>query len=372
MATITATRKAYKATGATTDCMCTRIVRPDGQVFRFTSAAEDLNITHKIDAEGEFVALASPVVYSAVQATSSSAFGVTENQPGMIDVEGVLSAFGFERDSIISGLWDRSRVYLFWTNYIFPFEDEEKITTGYWGEVTLIDGRYVAKFTSLIDLMNIPVGRRHTKNCAVDFGGDECKVPLDVDTWLPNSPVNAADDRDASILYLGGATSAIVKPTTPGGLWFRCTTTGNTGATEPAWPTVVGATVTDDDVVWTAIAANTITTTIDTVLASNSLRLAIDTPSPSHFATGYLEFLDGDNIGNKIMIISSTHFEIRLAFPPLKPLKVGDQVKLIAGCTKRKSGDCITRFHNVANFRGFPDVPDQSTVLSPTNIPKVI
>jgi len=37
-------------------------------------------------------------------------------------------------------------------------------------------------------------------------------------------------------------------------LSYQCTTAGTTGASEPAWPTTLGATVTDGGVVWTAVA----------------------------------------------------------------------------------------------------------------------
>lgn len=42
-----------------------------------------------------------------------------------------------------------------------------------------------------------------------------------------------------------------VHPTTSNGLFYRCTTAGTTGATEPTWPTPLGSTVTDGTVVWT-------------------------------------------------------------------------------------------------------------------------
>ena len=45
--------------------------------------------------------------------------------------------------------------------------------------------------------------------------------------------------------------SAIV----PTGLVFECTTAGTTGATEPPFGTDVGSTVTDNNVVWTAISS---------------------------------------------------------------------------------------------------------------------
>ena len=39
------------------------------------------------------------------------------------------------------------------------------------------------------------------------------------------------------------------------GLWFRCTTAGTSASSEPAWPTDIGSTVTDNTCVWTAISS---------------------------------------------------------------------------------------------------------------------
>ena len=41
----------------------------------------------------------------------------------------------------------------------------------------------------------------------------------------------------------------------PSGLVFKCTTAGTTAGSEPAWPTDIGSTVTDNSVVWTAVSA---------------------------------------------------------------------------------------------------------------------
>ena len=41
----------------------------------------------------------------------------------------------------------------------------------------------------------------------------------------------------------------------PSGLFFRCSTAGTSGSSEPAWPNMVGDTVTDGTCVWTAIAS---------------------------------------------------------------------------------------------------------------------
>lgn len=63
-----------------------------------------------------------------------------------------------------------------------------------------------------------------------------------VAAWASSTAFSVGDIRRASTVQ-------------PSGLWFRCTTAGTSGSTQPSWPTDVGSTVTDGTVVWTAIAS---------------------------------------------------------------------------------------------------------------------
>lgn len=48
----------------------------------------------------------------------------------------------------------------------------------------------------------------------------------------------------------------VIRPSTLNGRLYECTTAGTTGNAEPAWSTIVGATVTDGTVVWTCLAGS--------------------------------------------------------------------------------------------------------------------
>ncbi len=63
-----------------------------------------------------------------------------------------------------------------------------------------------------------------------------------VAAWLANTAFSVGDIRRASADQ-------------PSGLFFRCSTAGTSGSSEPAWPNMVGDTVTDGTCVWTAIAS---------------------------------------------------------------------------------------------------------------------
>lgn len=45
------------------------------------------------------------------------------------------------------------------------------------------------------------------------------------------------------------------------------------------------------------------------------------------------------------------------------PIAPGDRVRLTAGCDKRAE-TCRLRFHNLMNFRGFPDIPGEDWLMS--------
>lgn len=52
-----------------------------------------------------------------------------------------------------------------------------------------------------------------------------------------------------------------------------------------------------------------------------------------------------------------------LAQPFYYPIEVGDMLRVRVGCRKRFNEDCIAKFGNGKNFRGFPHVPQKSTVM---------
>lgn len=81
---------------------------------------------------------------------------------------------------------------------------------------------------------------------------------------LPRGTVVAKDSNGAMATYEPGLATAatwvattaatlgtLKKPTVSNGHYYRATTGGTTGGTQPTWPTTANATVTDGTVVWT-------------------------------------------------------------------------------------------------------------------------
>ncbi|ALK08997.1 DUF2163 domain-containing protein [Blastochloris viridis] len=81
------------------------------------------------------------------------------------------------------------------------------------------------------------------------------------------------------------------------------------------------------------------------------------------FAFGTCTFLSGANTGAATEILSHVGQSVTLFTPMPRPIAVGDQVRLAAGCDKTIE-TCHARFGNVLNFRGEPHIPGNDKVFS--------
>jgi hypothetical protein len=82
------------------------------------------------------------------------------------------------------------------------------------------------------------------------IGGSTAKKALGTLGKTKNPKEATATTWTASTAYLVGD---VVKPTTPNGFIYECTTAGTSGGTQPTWATTAGATVNDGTAQWVAI-----------------------------------------------------------------------------------------------------------------------
>ncbi|KRW98067.1 DUF2163 domain-containing protein [Paracoccus sp. MKU1] len=84
------------------------------------------------------------------------------------------------------------------------------------------------------------------------------------------------------------------------------------------------------------------------------------------FAFGFLEWTGGANAGRAAEIMlhekASGVVTITLLEAPVRPIAGGEGFTIRAGCDKR-SATCAAKFSNIVNFRGFPHIPGQDTVI---------
>lgn len=107
------------------------------------------------------------------------------------------------------------------------------------------------------------------------------------------------------------------------------------------------------------------TTTIETITRSNTFTIADDSKDTDFYNNGTIEFLTGQNAGRKYTVKSwdKTTKTIVIQIPTNYPIAIGDQVKVFAGCSKYK-GDCVIKFNNYVNYRGFYDIPGIDFIIS--------
>jgi hypothetical protein len=84
------------------------------------------------------------------------------------------------------------------------------------------------------------------------------------------------------------------------------------------------------------------------------------------FTLGRLTWTSGANADRTAEVAShdvvAGERRFTLLEAPVRPIVLGDAFVVVAGCDKRVE-TCRDRFANVVNFRGFPHIPGQDTVI---------
>ena len=88
--------------------------------------------------------------------------------------------------------------------------------------------------------------------------------------------------------------------------------------------------------------------------------------APGWFRFGTLTWTSGPNAGRRAEVLGDDRSDgiavITLLEAPIRPIGAGDGFIIRAGCDKRIA-NCSAKFGNVVNFRGFPHIPGQDTIL---------
>ncbi|SUZ33222.1 hypothetical protein ROE7235_02991 [Roseibaca ekhonensis] len=86
----------------------------------------------------------------------------------------------------------------------------------------------------------------------------------------------------------------------------------------------------------------------------------------SWFTFGTVEWTSGANAGRRAEVLAHDLLDgiavLTLLEAPVRAIVEGDVFTIRAGCDKRVE-TCSAKFSNVANFRGFPHIPGQDTIL---------
>ncbi len=84
------------------------------------------------------------------------------------------------------------------------------------------------------------------------------------------------------------------------------------------------------------------------------------------FDHGVLTWTSGPNAGRQAEVTlhgkSGSAVSLSLLEAPVYAIATGHAFTIVAGCDKQHA-TCFQKFSNIVNFRGFPDIPGQDTVL---------
>lgn len=144
---------------------------------------------------------------------------------------------------------------------------------------------------------------------------------------------------------------------------------GQSGSTEPTWPTTLGATITVGSLTYLTVRALETTGEVTGIYGHANCTGVLFRPdlyADGYFTYGVMEWLTGENSGVRTEIhrhskVGADNFELLEAMP--YAIQVGDTFKVLAGCDKTRT-TCRTKFDNLFNHRGFPDLPTEDRALA--------
>jgi hypothetical protein len=154
-----------------------------------------------------------------------------------------------------------------------------------------------------------------------------------------------------------------------GNVAFQAITDGVTGTTEPTWDTLLGNTTVDNTVTWKAITRFAFEGTVAGAAdQGRSITPSGIVESAGFFDGGLLTWETGKNAGRSMEIKAWTGGVFKLFSRPFYLPQPGDRFVAHPGCDKTRA-TCKTKFSNLLNFRGEPDVPGQDKYYSSPNAP---
>lgn len=382
------------------------LTRRDGVKFGFTSHDQPFTL--------------DGIEYKPTNSFSGSA-SVSRNNLS-VDNMTVLALMGDEITDadLRGGVYENAKVELFWCRPDKPEWGRMDIQGGTIGEIKIKNLDYEAELRSVSQKLQQPFGRVYTTECDTQFGSPRCGVNVDAPVWAPNSTYAATIAGDALI-------GAIVRPSVYNGFWYECVTAptpvstetpfnslplglrnyftgksgpfeliaqlfaqellgsvgvggivadpvlnivyGNSGTTEPTWPTTLGQTVVDGQVTWKAILAREMQGTVSSTF--NRARFEardLAWVDDRYFQYGVVTWTSGLNEGFRMEVRqhrkgTGANFDLLEAMP--FAIEPGDTFTVSPGCAKTRPA--CKGWNNIANFQGFPDMPTEDKALATPN-----
>lgn len=112
-----------------------------------------------------------------------------------------------------------------------------------------------------------------------------------------------------------------------------------------------------------ALAGFTVSATVDEVTNNQTFKASTLSQAAGWFTGGEVIWTSGNNAGRRMEVKEFASTQVVLALPMGKSIQVGDTFNIVAGCDKTREA-CQSKFSNIINFRGEPDVPGTDKLLT--------
>jgi uncharacterized phage protein (TIGR02218 family) len=104
------------------------------------------------------------------------------------------------------------------------------------------------------------------------------------------------------------------------------------------------------------------TSAVASVISNAVFTTTSPTTSNTYFKGGVLTWTSGLNDGKSMEVKEFIVNDVELVLPMGNSITIGDTFTVVAGCDKTRD-TCLTKFNNLVNFRGFPDLPGQDKIF---------
>ncbi len=111
------------------------------------------------------------------------------------------------------------------------------------------------------------------------------------------------------------------------------------------------------------LATFTVTGSVTAVTSSRIFTDSIRAEAAGYFDGGLITWTGGLNATYQMEVKTFAAGVISLQQAMPNAITLGDTYSMSAGCDKLRS-TCVSKFNNVVNFRGFPDLPGQDAMVS--------
>ncbi len=316
---------------------------PDGSVTTLTDWGAPLSVN---------LLGVGALSYSPASLIGLTAFSAQINGPIDDSELSVMVGASFEADDVRRGAYDNAVVTV---GYVVPTDLSHPVVHRRYdvGQAKIEGLKIAFELMGPEKRLEQQVSRTLSVNCPWVFGDLDCGLSTRVNAWV------------ATTVY---AVGAIVRRATGSGIyWFKATTAGTSGATEPTWPGTLGGTVVDGTVTWTAMRARRLTGTVSSSANRRTIVATGITVVSDYFGEGFITFLTGGNAGDTRRVkTDSGAGTLTLHLAAFDNIGVGDTFEIVVGCRKRHIDDCKTKHANIRRFGGFPFLAEENvTVTAP-------